>query len=383
MEPRRRLIRWLAGGAQLALVGMLGLLVLVDLAVFASLGDPGPRDLLVPLSGVVTVVCAVLRRRDLEVAAAVAVTCSLAVSLLATGTDLQLSGADLAGLAVLTVAAARVRSARTAGLLLLGLGAAFVGNGARGSEPVLVPLCAFAFVLALAAGGYLRWLDWQRDQAAATARRDERLDLARELHDLVAHYVTGIVVQAQAAQMVAEQRPDAARTALAGIEQAGAEALRAMRQLVGSLRSHDAAPVEAPAGSAGLHELVAQSNAAGLPARLRLHGVEAAGLPEALPPAVAASVHRIVQESLTNVRRHGVEVTVVDVDLVRYDDRVEIVVRDDGRGAAHPVHGGGFGLVGMTERTRALGGSLEAGPLLEGGWQVRACLPLRRSDRAG
>jgi signal transduction histidine kinase len=266
----------------------------------------------------------------------------------------------------------------TAGLLLLGLGAAFVGNGARGSDPVLVALCALGFLLALTAGGYLRWLDWQRDQAAATARRDERLDLARELHDLVAHYVTGIVVQAQAAQMVAEQRPEAARAALAGIEQAGAEALRAMRQLVGSLRSPDgAALVEAPAGSTGLDELVAQSNAAGLPARLRLHGVPSAGLSEALPPAVAASVHRIVQESLTNVRRHGVEVTAVDDDLVRYDDRVEIVVRDDGRGAARPVHGGGFGLVGMSERTRALGGSLDAGPLPEGGWQVRARLPLR------
>jgi signal transduction histidine kinase len=244
------------------------------------------------------------------------------------------------------------------------------------------------FVSALMVGGYLRWLDWQRDVAAATARRDERLDLARELHDLVAHYVTGIVVQAQAAQMVAEQRPEAARSALANIERAGTDALGAMRQMVGSLRAPGGAGVgagagttaaELPAGSTGLRELVEQSNVAGLPARLGLHGVD----PEALPPAVAASVHRIVQESLTNVRRHGVDVTRVDVDLVRHDDRVEIVVRDDGQGAVRPAHGGGFGLVGMAERTTALGGDLDAGPLPEGGWQVRARLPLRSGGTAG
>jgi signal transduction histidine kinase len=376
-------MRWLVGGAQLAVVGVLALLVLVDLAVLASLtGGAGPLDLLVPLSGIVTVACVVLRRRGLEPATAVAVGCSLGVTLLAVGSDVQPSGADLAGLAVLAVAACRVPSPRTAGLLLAATGAAMVGNGLRATEPGLVPLCVLLFLTALMVGGYLRWLDWQRDQAAATARRDERLDLARELHDLVAHYVTGIVVQAQAAQMVAEQRPDAARSALASIERAGTDALAAMRQMVGSLRAPGgagagtgAAAVELPAGTAGLRELVEQSNVAGLPARLGLHGVD----PEALPPAVAASVHRIVQESLTNVRRHGVDVTRVDVDLVRRGDGIEIVVRDDGQGAARPAPGGGFGLVGMAERTSALGGDLDAGPLPEGGWQVRARLPLRPS----
>jgi signal transduction histidine kinase len=378
-------MRWLVGGAQLTVVGVLALFVLVDLAVLASLvGGAGPRDLLVPLSGMVTVACVVLRRRGLEVATAVAVGCSLGVTLVAIGSDVQLSGADLAGLAVLAVAACRVPSPRTAGLLLAATGAAMVANGLRATEPGVVPLCVLLFVAAVMVGGYLRWLDWQRDQAAATARRDERLDLARELHDLVAHYVTGIVVQAQAAQMVADQRPEVARTALADIERAGTDALGAMRQMVGSLRAPGgagagAAAAELPAGSTGLRELVEQSNVAGLPARLGLHGVD----PEALPPAVVASVHRIVQESLTNVRRHGVDVTRVDVDLVRHDDRVEIVVRDDGQGAARPAHGGGFGLVGMAERTTALGGDLDAGPLPEGGWQVRARLPLRSGGGAG
>jgi signal transduction histidine kinase len=405
VEPRRRLIRWLAGGAQVVMAAVLGVLVVVDGAVLLSVSSSGygvsdtlmplsgfgvRDDMLVPLSGMVTVTCVLLRRRNLEVAVAIAVGCSLGVTMLgiSASADLQPSLADLAGLAVLALAAARVPSSRTATVLLVAIGAAFVGNGVRGAAADLATLYLTAFVVVLAVGGYLRWLDWQRDQATATARRDERLDLARELHDLVAHYVTGIVVQAQAAQTVADQRPEAARTALADIEQAGTAALAAMRQLVGSLRSSLGSPlslggvsvsmpvpasVELPAGSTGLHDLVAQSNAAGLPARLRLHGADS----EALPPAVAASVHRIVQESLTNVRRHGVEVTTVDVDLTRHADRVEIVVRDDGRAPVRPAYGAGFGLVGMAERTTALGGSLDVGPHPEGGWQVRACLPLR------
>jgi len=269
-----------------------------------------------------------------------------------------------------------VRPPRAALALLGPIGVALLANGLRGTQPTLVVPCALVFVAALMVGGYLRWLDWQRDQAAATARRDERLDLARELHDLVAHYVTGIVVQAQAGQMVAGRRPEAAHDALASIERAGTDALEAMRRLVGALRSPDGSPiVELPAGSAGLHELVQQCNAAGLPARLHLHDV----VPEDLPPAVAASVHRIVQESLTNVRRHGVDVTTVDVDLARRGARVEIVVHDDGRATAPPVRSGlsgGFGLVGMAERTSALGGTLDVGPHPDGGWEVRASLPL-------
>jgi len=373
VATRRRLMRWLAGGAQLTVVAVLGFLVLIDVAVALARPAVGLSNLLVPLSGAVIVVCVVLRSRNLVRAVTVAVSASLAVSVLFGRDGVYVSAADIAGMAALAITACRVRPGRAALALLGPIGVALLANGLRGDQPTLAVPGALVLFAALLVGGYLRWLDWLRDQAAATARRDERLDLARELHDLVAHYVTGIVVQAQAGQMVAGRRPEAAEGALASIERAGIDALDAMRRLVGALRSPDGElVVEQPAGSAGLHELVQQSNAAGLPARLRLHGVA----PEDLPPAVAASVHRIVQESLTNVRRHGVDVTAVDVDLVRHGGRVEIVVRDDGRAPARSGHGGGFGLVGMAERTSALGGSLAVGPLPEGGWQVRASLPL-------
>jgi len=248
-----------------------------------------------------------------------------------------------------------------------------------------------AFAVAVGVGAYLRWLDVQRIQAASDARRDERLDLARELHDLVAHYVTGIVVQAQAAQVVAEQKPRAAQDALGQIERAGTDALAAMRRMVGSLRSESGQAdggVDGtgdgltPAGSAGLEDLIDEHNRVGVPARLHLHDVD----PDALPPAVGASIHRIVLESLTNIRRHGVDVTTVDVVVVRRGGAVDLLVRDDGSEVLRrPGRVGGFGLVGMTERAVALGGTLTAGPVgnadtevgsAGGGWQVRASLPI-------
>lgn len=171
------------------------------------------------------------------------------------------------------------------------------------------------YVIGVGAGVYLRDLERQQQAAAEAARVDERIDLARELHDLVAHYVTGIVVQAQAARVVADRDPAAAGEALDQIEGAGKDALTAMRRLVGSLRNDDGssptAPIAPPVGLAGLDDLVAASSTLGLAValavdqRARNH----------LPGAVAASTHRIVQESLTNVRRHAVEATRAEVDV--------------------------------------------------------------------
>ena len=232
----------------------------------------------------------------------------------------------------------------------------------------------------LGAGIYLRALDQRGELAAESARRDERLELARELHDLVAHHVTGIVVQAQAAQVVADRDPTAAGTALVRIEGAGKEALDAMRRLVGSLREADgtegAAPIAPPVGLAGLDDLVAATEGTGLAVRLQVDDAARQGV----PTTVAASAHRIVQESLTNARRHAVDATgaLVDVRLDAGDLLVSIT--DDGR---QPVGGPrndrpGYGLVGMTERAHALGGDLVAGPVAPPahGWSVWARLPL-------
>ncbi len=228
-------------------------------------------------------------------------------------------------------------------------------------------------------GIYLRALDHRETLAAESARRDERLELARELHDLVAHHVTGIVVQAQAAQVVADRDPSAAGTALVRIEGAGKEALDAMRRLVGSLREDEPdgpAPTAPPVGLAGLDDLAAASAGTGLP--VRLHVDDAAR--QAASTTVAASAHRIVQESLTNARRHAIDATGAAVDVRRDGSDLVVTVTDDGR---HPPGGTrsdrpGYGLVGMTERAHALGGTLVAGPVAPPahGWSVQARLPL-------
>ncbi|HMJ75386.1 MAG TPA: histidine kinase [Iamia sp.] len=241
-------------------------------------------------------------------------------------------------------------------------------------------------VWALGVGGglYLRHLDDSQVQAAHDARRAERLDLARELHDLVAHYVTGIVVQAQAAQVVADRDPTAAGAALDRIEGAGRDALGAMRTLVGSLRAEDEdAPTAPPPGLvaldglAGLSDLVERSRATGLPVTVTVTPDAA----RAAHGAAATSIHRIVQESLTNVHRHAAEPTRAEVDVRLVGTHLVVTVTDDGRQAGdadRTLVGAGFGLVGMAERAHALAGSLTAGPLdpPAHGWRVQATLPV-------
>ena len=372
-----RLVR----GAELALLGLMGFLVVVDVGLAMNTG--GLRWL-APLSGAVATVAVALRREWLERGTGVVVACSLAISLLAVGHTVNPSAACVMGLLVLTVPVTRLVPRPELALYLFGVGLAIMAEGLRAATqgPSVAFVLAWPLAGAVAFGGYLRWLDLQRSQAAVAARRDERLDLARELHDLVAHYVTGIVVQAQAGQLVAEQQPAAARDALARIERAGTDALDAMRQMVGSLRAAPSpAETERPAGTAGLEDLVRQHNVAGVPARLQLDDVD----PDALAPAVAAAIHRIVLESLTNARRHAVDVTRIDVVVAGRGADVEVVVRDDGREAhLRSLRSPGFGLAGMTERAEALGGALTAGPLPDGsgpGWQVVASLPLDPQDR--
>ncbi|MBO2463285.1 two-component sensor histidine kinase [Actinomadura sp. LCR2-06] len=256
--------------------------------------------------------------------------------------------------------------------------------------------------VALGVGLYLRAVDARRSRSLAAARRDERLELARDLHDFVAHHVTGIVVQAQAARFTAQsgaaQSPDQLDTMFAGIEKAGTEALTSMRQMVGLLRDAQhtgAADGEAfgtapgaaggPAGTAAtrpvgdlsrLHDLVAGFTDP--PATLAL-------APDlgALPPEVAASVHRVVQESLTNIRKHAADAASVRVAVARAaGGSVEVSVRDDGQGRGRRLPSSGFGLAGLTERVDALGGRLHAGPRPEGGWEVVAHLPATAEGRA-
>jgi signal transduction histidine kinase len=244
----------------------------------------------------------------------------------------------------------------------------------------------FLLLVSIAAGMYFRARDRERNQtvqaAVTSAQQGERMALARELHDVVAHHVTGIVVQAQAALMVAEKNPAVAVPALEKIERSGTEALTAMRTLVGSLRDGtaawtagntdmaDQATTDLAGDLAGLAE-----NFAGPPVELELN------LPDELPHEVGRSVLRLVQESLTNVGKHAPDATAVHVLVAQTpSDTLHIRVTDDGktRPVNPPGGSGGYGLVGMRERVELLGGRFDAGPSGYVGWSVEAWLPLRK-----
>lgn len=224
-------------------------------------------------------------------------------------------------------------------------------------------------VVSVGTGLYFRARDNERSSqlaaSVAAAQNAERLALARELHDVVAHYVTAIVVHSQAGQL---NRETAAQV-LPIIEASGYEALTAMRRLVGTLR--DGEP-SGPAASSSLEDdvrsLVAES---GLPVRLSFD------LRDAVPQELARSVLRLVQESLTNTAKHAAAVSSVEVSLSSVDGVLFLTVSDDGVASGVPVGGsGGYGLVGMRERTELLGGRFSAGRREPTGWTVRAELPI-------
>jgi signal transduction histidine kinase len=219
-------------------------------------------------------------------------------------------------------------------------------------------------------------LEQAREELARRAVTEERLRLARELHDVVAHSMSVIAVQSGVGAHVAESRPEEVGKALAAIEATSRATLEELRRLLGVLRqdSESQASLAPVPGLADLDSLLAEVAKAGLAVRLRVQGT-----PSPLPAGVDLSAYRIVQEALTNVVKHAgpaqAQVT------IGYRDRdVTVEVTDDGRGAAAPAGDGrggtGHGLVGMRERVAAFGGDLEAGPRRGGGFRVAARLPL-------
>ena len=211
----------------------------------------------------------------------------------------------------------------------------------------------------------------ERDEGARAAVADERARIARELHDVVAHGVSVIVLQARGGRRVLDEDPEEAREAFDSIESTGKQALAEMRRLLGLLRSDDAELALAPQPSlAQLDRLVAQIREAGLPVE-----VEVEGEPVELPPGVDLSAYRIVQEALTNALRHAGPAH-AHVRVRYRADELELEITDDGPGATNG-DGGGHGLVGMRERVAVYGGELRAGSRLEGGFALRARLPLR------
>ncbi|MEV6132567.1 histidine kinase [Streptomyces violaceusniger] len=260
----------------------------------------------------------------------------------------------------------------------------------------VIAVCAVPFMVMV--GLCLRLYDTLRERDREAVRQGQRLEHARELHDFVAHHVTAIVAQTKAARFTAAaghtQSPEDLDRMLAQIERAGSQALGSMRAMVSSLRDHTTAsattrPTGDPAGLRGLRglrDLTEEFSEVGPPAELTL-APELADRP--LSPGIITTVHRVVQESLTNVRKHATGVGRVEVRIgVRSGapERLEVSVVDDGQGGASPapersVEGSGYGLVGLAERVKKVNGRITAGPR-DGGWHVVAVLPLDKANKA-
>jgi signal transduction histidine kinase len=297
--------------------------------------------------------------------------------------------------AVYSVAAYGSRWVALAGLAVAeaGLAAVQLTPGRTGAVTLVVNLgvVAATWLLGQFAHNYRAYaarleertaeLERAREELARRAVVEERLRLARELHDVVAHAMSVIAVQSGVGAHVATTQPKEARRSLAAIEATSRAALEELRRLLGVLRQEgepqgDLAPVP---GLADLDALLAEVAKAGLGVRLRVEGT-----PSPLPAGVDLSAYRIVQEALTNVVKHAGPARAQVVVGYR-DHEVTVEVTDDGRGAVPPASdgrvGSGHGLIGMRERVQAFGGDLQVGPRPGGGFRVAARLPLAAEQR--
>ena len=281
-----------------------------------------------------------------------------------------------------------------------------------GDQSVLLALLTVAAAGFIGFGVFLRTSDTRHRVAVRQVQIGERLAIAADLHDFVAHHVTGILVQTQMARLMAATDAPQLDPVLANVEQAAGEALSSMRRLVGVLRTSTGAGTGPGAGAgdgrdgtgggsgadgkgeddpanaaalrpaddlAQLAQMVDTFSRVGPRALLQQHE----SVTDDLPHVIQSAAFRIVQESLTNVRKHAADATEVLIELEVTDAALEVRVTNDGSASAPSpvaVYGGGFGLVGLRERVAALGGDIEAGPA-ERGWRVRARLPLSRSER--
>jgi len=311
-------------------------------------------------------------------------------SLVATGFDALydqgvrgVGTAELLALLLLMLFAVRHWDAAPGRWVAFATGAAVSVIGVRlfiseyeGTEVGGTMLILMTMLTVIGFGAYLRSMDMLRRETQEEVRQAERLELAREMHDFVAHHVTGMVVLAQAAQ-VTNTDP---KRAFADIEEAGLAALTSMRRMVKMLRNDDS--------GAGVNPLGDLSQIEDLVERFSREGTDAScfispELGEDVAPEIAATAHRVVREALTNVRKHARGATRVRVVVAAAGGQgLEVSVRDDGRAARGRLadgslaqSGGGMGLVGLTERVDAVGGQLRAQPRPEGGWEITAWLP--------
>ena len=292
-----------------------------------------------------------------------------------------------------TLAAYRPRRTSVAGLAvcLAGAGLAIArwapgrAVDSYGGAAQVVSFFAVPIVLAWVLGDSMRYrrgyyraleeradrLERERDAHARVAAAAERARIAREMHDVIAHNVSVMVVQADGAAFALDAEPDRAREALTAISRTGRQALTEMRRLLGVLRTDDDRAELAPQPGVGqISNLLEQARAAGLAVTLTVEG-----LPRELPGGADLAAYRVIQESLTNTRKHGGPAASAWVTLHYGVNDLRLSIADDGRGAAAPPDHGGHGLIGMRERVEIYGGTVRAGPRSGGGFQVTARLP--------
>ncbi|MEJ7650159.1 MAG: histidine kinase [Nakamurella sp.] len=337
----------------------------------AMLGeDLAPRPML--LIAVIAVLCPLLWRRErplVAVAAAFGTLTVVDILRILTGSPGVLPSSVSATL-VLTYALFRWGSGREAasglGVILVWLPITLLANPAGPVEVV----AGYAFFLCAAAlGAAIRYRTKSRIRDINEAKAREREQLARDLHDTVAHHVSGIAIQAQAGRAVAASHPDRAIEALSIIEEAATRTLSELRAIVGVLRASQDTEFAPQPGVAEVEQLATDAQAR------PCVKVALSGEFDALSPAVGAAIYRLAQESITNARRHACHATRVTVAVTGEVDEVRLTVDDDGSSATAGRAPAGYGLVGMQERASLLGGTFHAGPTAERGWRVEAILP--------
>ncbi|MFI1394013.1 sensor histidine kinase [Streptomyces sp. NPDC020681] len=317
--------------------------------------------------------------------------------------DIEVNPADFAMLVIIYTVAAHDGPRWSARFALLGgLSAATLAqvrwpeeNTGVAGRVFIVIVMSVPFALAWVLGDSIRTrrayfaqleerasrLEREREAQSKVAVAAERARIARELHDVVAHNVSVMVVQADGAAYVLDAAPDQAKQALETISSTGRQALAEMRRLLGVLRTGDVQEggeyVPQP-DVQQIEDLVEQVRRAGLTVDFKIEGT-----PRQLPSGVELTAYRIVQEALTNTRKHGGPEVGASVRLVYFDDGLGLLVEDDGRGSAHELYedggadGKGHGLIGMRERVGMVGGTLDAGPRPGGGFRISALLPLK------
>ncbi|MFF8291252.1 sensor histidine kinase [Streptomyces sp. NPDC016309] len=353
-------------------------------------------------AGIVLLLCLTLALRRRAPEKVLVLTAALGVAQLVL--DIGVNPADFAMLVVIYTVAAQGDGPRWASRLALAGGVCAAplaqlrwpeANVSTAGKIFFTVVLIVPFVLAWVLGDSMRTrrayfaqleerasrLEREREAQAKVAVAAERARIARELHDVVAHNVSVMVVQADGAAYVLDTSPDLARQALETISGTGRQALAEMRRLLGILRTgepQDSEDYVPQPDVQQIEDLVEQVRAAGLAVDFKVEGT-----PRPLPSGVELTAYRIVQEALTNTRKHGGPDAGASVRLVYFDDGLGLLVEDDGRGAAHEMYedggadGRGHGLIGMRERVGMVGGTLDAGPRPGGGFRISALLPLK------